>query len=67
MEEKSDCTTNGSNTTTNTDVNGGPQWMPGWTESNWGSTGNTLTIDTESEPGSWKEALKYSQHIIIKD
>jgi len=26
---------------------------------------NTLIIDTESDPGSWKEALKYSQHIKV--
>lgn len=25
----------------------------------------TLTIDTESDPGSWEEALKYSQHIRV--
>lgn len=40
MAEKSDCTTNGS---------------------------NTLTIDTESDPGSWKQALQYSQHIKVID
>ena len=40
MVEKSDYTTNGS---------------------------NTVIIDTESEPGSWKEALKYSENIKIID
>jgi hypothetical protein len=29
---------------------------------------STLTIDTGSEPGSWEEALKYSQIIkVVKD
>jgi hypothetical protein len=32
------------------------------------SLSNTLFIDTESDPGSWKEALKYSQHIkVVKE
>lgn len=73
MAEKSDCTTNGSNTATNVEVNG-PEWLPGWTESNWSSDpeskaliSNTLTIDTESDAGSWKQALQYSQHIKVID
>jgi hypothetical protein len=28
---------------------------------------NTLTIDVESDPGSWAQALKYSQHIKVID
>lgn len=74
MEEKSDCTTNGLNIAIDNIVD--------FNESDCESCGglNTscpqgcvsdengvLFIDTESEPGSWKEALKYSQHIIIKD
>lgn len=32
------------------------------------SGSNTVIIDTESEPGSWEEALKYSVNIkVIKD
>ena len=31
------------------------------------ATSNTLTIDTESDPGSWKQALQYSQHIKVID
>lgn len=25
----------------------------------------TLTIDAESDPGSWEDAIKYSQHIKV--
>jgi hypothetical protein len=36
--------------------------------SNVESLSNTLFIDTESDPGSWKQALRYSQHIkVIKE
>jgi hypothetical protein len=29
------------------------------------SLSNTLFIDTESDPGSWEDAIKYSQHIKV--
>lgn len=47
MAEKSDCTTNGSNTAGFSNTNG------------------TVYIDTTSDPGSWKEALKYNTNIKV--
>lgn len=31
------------------------------------SINNTVFIDTQSEPGSWEQALQFSQHIKVLD